>query len=154
MFSMIGLAAVQETRVLDLYAGTGALGIEALSRAASHADFVESHAVRCRALRDNLAQMGLADRGRVRRGRVPKVLDDLGDGYDLVFIDPPYDLDPWEGLMGQLAIGGLLNRDATVVAEHRFDRELPDRYGRLVRTKLRRHGDTGISIYVMGEALG
>ena len=153
MFSIIGPGAVEGERVLDLYAGIGSLGIEALSRDASWADFVEMHAGRCRDIRDNLRQMGFAERGHVLRARVESALDRLEDGYGLVFIDPPYDLDPWDGLMKRLESGGLLRERAVVVAEHYFKRELPDSSGRLVRTALRRHGDTVISIFVMGGSV-
>ena len=154
MFSIVGRDAVEGARVLDLYAGTGALGIEALSRAASLADFVEIRSSRCREIRDNLGLMGLAERGRVHRARVDKALDSLEGGYGLVFIDPPYDSDPWEALLGRLGEGDLLEEDAVVVAEHRAKTELVDRYGPLVRARLRRHGDTGISVFVREGTVG
>ncbi len=154
MFSIVGPDTVVGARVLDLYAGTGALGIEALSRDATLADFVEVRSSRCREIRENLAQMGLADRGRVHRARVDTALDSLQGGYGLVFIDPPYDSDPWAALMGRLGEGDLLVEDAIVVAEHRSNTELADSYGRLARTKLRRHGDTGISVFVLEGTVG
>ncbi|MCH7626588.1 MAG: RsmD family RNA methyltransferase, partial [Chloroflexi bacterium] len=77
MFSIIGRDAVEGARVLDLYAGTGALGIEALSRGAAWADFVESGRGRCREIRDRLRELGLDDRSRVYAGRTLKVLGTL-----------------------------------------------------------------------------
>ena len=153
MFSMMGPHGVEGARVLDLYAGTGALGIEALSRAASWADFVEAHSGRCRDIRDNLRDMGMAQRGHVYKARVETALDLVEGKYSVVFIDPPYDADPWDGLMGRLESGGLLDRGAIVFAEHYFKRVLPERYGGLVRSSSRRHGDTSISVYLLGESV-
>jgi len=137
--------------VLDLYAGTGTLGFEALSRGASWVDFVESHSGRCHDIRDNLRDIGHDARGEVHRARVEKMLGGLEDGYDLVFIDPPYDMDPWDGIFEGLGEGKALNENARVVAEHYFKRDLPERSGGLVRTMVRRYGDTSISIYNLGE---
>jgi 16S rRNA (guanine966-N2)-methyltransferase len=137
-------------RVLDLYAGTGALGIEALSREASWADFVEVHAGRCKGIRDALRELGLDRQSHVYRARVEKALDLAGGGYGLVLIDPPYDLDPWDFLMDRLNSSVLVNDNALVVAEHRHKRQLAERYGRMVQITTRRYGDTAISIYQTG----
>ena len=150
IFSIIGRDAVEGARVLDLYAGTGALGIEALSRGASWSDFVEVDPRRCQEIRESLRQMGLTDRGHVYRARVEKPWHRLGDGYDLVLVDPPYDLDPWEILMARLDGDQILKQGALVVAEHHHKRQLAGRYGRLVQIKHRRHGDTSMSIYRAG----
>ena len=152
IFSMIGPSAVEDARVLDLYAGTGALGIEALSRGAAKADFVEADSRRCQDIRQSLRQMGLAERGHVYRARVEKGWRTLDGGYDLVLIDPPYDLDPWELVMERLSDGQMLNPGALVVAEHRYKNSLAGGYGALVRTRQRRHGDSSISIYAAGVA--
>ena len=141
-------------RVLDLYAGTGALGIEALSRGALSVDFVESHQGRCLDIRKSLSELGLAQEGRVHRGKVEKVFDRLGQGYDLVFADPPYDQDPWDGLMSMLTGSQVLSEGGLVVAEHRRERRLAEAYGRLARVTQRRYGDTLISIYETGALHG
>ncbi len=83
--------AVEGARVLDLYAGSGALGLEALSRGAASAEFVELSPGSLEALRANIAALGLADRTRVRRGDALRFAQRLGpDAYDLAFADPPY----------------------------------------------------------------
>ena len=151
MFSILGTGSMKGLRVLDLYAGTGILGIEALSRGASWADFVESHAGRCHDIRDNLRVIGLDGLGQVHGGKVEKMLGLLTYGYDIVFIDPPYDMDPWDGILGRFGEGKLLNENARIVAEHYYKRDLPERTGRLVRSTVRRYGDTSISIYTLGE---
>jgi len=151
MFSILGRGSMEGLRVLDLYAGTGILGLEALSRGASWVDFVESHSGRCRDIRNNLRDIGHETRGEVHRARVENMLRELQDGYDLVFIDPPYAMDPWDGIFEGLGEGKALNENARVVAEHYFKRDLPERSGRLVRATVRRYGDSSISIYDLGE---
>lgn len=147
IFSILGREAVKGARVLDLYAGTGALGIEALSRGAEWADFVEANARRCQQLRENLRELGLAESSRVYQARVERVLDSLPGGYRLAFADPPYDMDVWVELMGRLGADGLLADKGLVVAEHRHSTVLAERYGRLAQMVSRRYGDTAVSIY-------
>ena len=151
VFSMIGPEAVESGSVLDLYAGTGALGIEALSRGAASADFVESDVRRCRDIRANLEALGLTKRGRVHVGRVEKALARMEGPFGLVLIDPPYEADPWKGIMTQLDEGGVLEQDAIVVAEHSSRLELAPVYGGLVRARSRRYGDTSVSVYTLGR---
>jgi 16S rRNA (guanine966-N2)-methyltransferase len=147
IFSILGRQAVEGVRVLDLYAGTGALGIEALSRGAAWADFVEANARRCQQLRESLLELGLAEGGRVYQARVERILDSLPGGYGLAFADPPYDMDVWEELMGRLGADGLVADNGVVVAEHRHSTVLAESYGRLVQATSRRYGDTAVSIY-------
>ena len=93
LFSSLG-ARLEGARVLDLYAGTGALGIEALSRGADEAMFVDASPAAVNAVRDNLARTGLQERGVVRRSDVRAFLERGSpdeEGYDLVFLDPPYE---------------------------------------------------------------
>ena len=147
LFSILGVDAVDGARVLDLYAGTGALGIEALSRGAMFVDFVEVNARLARQIRENLAELSLAERGRVHRARVGSVLESLCDTYDLVFADPPYDVDDWEPLMNRLQERRLLAEGALITAEHRYNTVLAKQFGKLTLWTSRRYGDTSISIY-------
>jgi 16S rRNA (guanine966-N2)-methyltransferase len=154
IFSMIGLPAVAGARVLDLYAGSGALGIEALSRRAEWVDFVESDARLCRGIRHNLDEMGMADRGRVYHRKASAALEELDARYGLVFADPPYEDDPWAGLMEKLESCWLLEDRAVLVLEHNRRLELAEAYGRVVLSRRRRHGDTVISLYSFEGANG
>lgn len=147
VFSILGPEGVDGVRVLDLFAGTGSLGLEALSRGARWADFVEQDPRLCQRLRENLRLLGMAHRAHVYRGRVEHRLDHLPGGYGLVFIDPPYGWDGWDDLLRRLDAGGLLEPGALVVAEHSHHRSLPERYGSLVRLTERRYGDTAVSIF-------
>ena len=154
VFSILGADSLQDTLALDLYAGSGVLGLEALSRGATGAVFVEADARRCRHIRDALAALGLAALGSVHNGRVERVLGMLsGGGFGVAFADPPYALTDWQPLMGLLNCAGLLAEGAVVVAEHRHDTGLADEYGGLALLTRRRYGDTAISIYEKREGL-
>jgi len=131
--------------VLDLYAGTGAMALEALSRGCERATCVESGRGAVLALSRNAEACGFADRIEVRRETVEVALGRLRPGsFDLAFLDPPYAVDVGEP-MGRL--DALLRPGARVVAEHDRRRPPPARLGRLELVDRRGYGDTGISIY-------
>jgi 16S rRNA (guanine966-N2)-methyltransferase len=132
-------------RVLDLYAGTGAMALEALSRGCERATCVESSAEAARVLSANAAACGLAERVDLLRRRVEDVLPALAAGaYHLAFLDPPYALGPTPALslLGRAMVPG-----ARVVAEHDARQPPPDRLAGLVLADRRAYGSTGISIY-------
>jgi 16S rRNA (guanine966-N2)-methyltransferase len=118
LFSSLG-ARVEGARVLDLYAGTGAVGIEALSRGAEEAVFVDRSPPALVAVRENLARTGLAERAAVQRFDVRTFLERASDprGYDIVFMDPPYESGPPEldGVLALLGVKPLLREGFTVV---------------------------------------
>ena len=150
IFSLIGPESVNQARVLDLYAGTGALGIEALSRGADSAEFVESDSNRCQYIRQAVGDLGFADRSRITRGRVERVLRTIKARFDLVLADPPYRIDPWDMVMTNLLEREALEERAVVVAEHARTYEMADAYGELIIWKRRRYGDTAVSIFRYG----
>ncbi len=138
--------------VLDLFAGTGALGIEALSRGAEHAEFVERDARALSALRRNLRELGFASRSRVLSGNVLSVLHRMSSHGDervfgWVFVDPPYASGDAEPVLSQLAGGALLAEGAIVIVEHDRRHVPPEEVGTLVMTDRRFYGDTGVSFY-------
>lgn len=147
LFSMLGPDGVRGRRVLDLYAGTGALGLEALRRGGAFAEFVERDDRLCRAIEAEAARDGVAMRSRVHRGRVERVIGRLEGAYDVVFIDPPYAEDPFEHVLGALGGPGKLASDAVVFAEHDRRLELRPRYGDLRMEEVRCYGDTAVSIF-------
>ena len=147
VFSILGAEVVKGSRALDLYAGSGALGLEALSRGAASVDFVEANRRRCAQIRDALTALGLSGRGSVHNGRVERILETLEGEYGLAFADPPYALSDWNRLMRALNRPGFLDDKGIVVAEHRHSTTMADEYGRLFLTTRRRYGDTAISIY-------
>ena len=150
IFSILGQEAVEGARVLDLYAGTGVLAMEALSRGAVWADLVEVSAKQVSKIKENLLELSLQGQARVHRARVERALETLPKGYDLVFADPPYEMNTWDSLMGRLGDGGLVQEDGEVVVEHRHGTTLAEQYGSLVQRLSRRYGDTVISIYGAG----
>ncbi len=144
LFSMLS-SRLSGASVLDLYAGAGALGIEALSRGAAHVDFVEQGGRECTALRANLDSLGLAAQARVHRMTVDRALSVLSGPYDLVLMDPPYAQDALPPLLER--IEPLVADDGTVVAEHGRRQSLPSVVGRLARVTERAYGETTLSIY-------
>jgi 16S rRNA (guanine(966)-N(2))-methyltransferase RsmD len=147
---------IEGARFLDLYAGTGAVGIEALSRGAAHVVFVEKAQQTIKVLRANLEHLGLKSRFRVVTGNVGGFLGrpEMDALVDVVFLDPPYDhvLEYAEVLrsLGGPA-SGLLADHAVVVAEHRRKESLDDEYGNLRRTRLLQQGDAALSFYALAE---
>lgn len=138
-------------RLLDAFAGSGAVGLEALSRGAARVVFVDTSAAALQALRDNLAALGVAGaQARVLRqdaGAALTTLAGAGERFDLVYLDPPYDSDLYEPLLERLARSGLLAAQALVVAEHFHKRLLPETIGGLLRTRQVRVGDHRLSFY-------
>jgi 16S rRNA (guanine966-N2)-methyltransferase len=140
------LQEVDEARVLDLFAGSGALAIEALSRGAAEATFVDSSGAAIAAIRRNLATLRLA--AEVRRQRVLPFLEGArrdARQYDLVFVDPPYRHASALGGELSVALAPVLAPGARVVAES--DPRAPLELERLVGVDERRYGDTLIRIY-------
>jgi 16S rRNA (guanine(966)-N(2))-methyltransferase RsmD len=131
--------------VLDLYAGSGALALEALSRGCERAVCVEADRKAAEVIRKNAEHLGVADRVEVRHGLVEQQLPRLGAGFTLAFVDPPYQDGPEAALA---LLGPLLLPGGRVVAEHDARRPPAERYGVLALGDRRSYGGTGISIYV------
>ncbi len=133
--------------VLDLYSGTGALGVEALSRGAGHCDFVDSDPRACNVVRENLARIEALDRAAVFGLPVQKALGRLRGPYTLVVADPPYEYDRAESELAALIAAGLLAEKATVVVEHSKRRLWPEELGGRRQVLSRRYGDTRVTLY-------
>jgi 16S rRNA (guanine966-N2)-methyltransferase len=134
--------------VLDLYAGTGALALEALSRGCERAVCVEQDRTAAELILRNAAACGFAERLEVRRERVEAALPRLaGAAFALCLLDPPYALGP-EAALALLAPA--LAPGAAVVAEHDARRPPPDAVGVLAMVDRRSYGDTGVTIYRLG----
>lgn len=133
--------------VLDLYAGSGALGIEALSRGAASADFVEADARAREAIGENLRRSRLAPRARIHGMRAETAISTFHHPYDLILMDPPYNDPAAETVFRQLCESALVGATTWVVLEHSRQRTVPSRCGPLTLLKTRFHGRTGVSIY-------
>ena len=148
IFNILDPGLYRGASVLDLYAGTGSLGIEALSRGAGRADFVEWDRRQCAVIESNLDATGYRTSGRVHRSDVGRCLGDLPGPYRLILLDPPYRM---EGLIDVLdAIGsriGLIAQEGVVIAGHSSRLELPAACGNLQQTIHRRYGDNVVDFY-------
>lgn len=135
-------------RVLDLFAGSGALGIEALSRGAQFADFVEQDREAARILSSNLRTAGIDDRARVHQAPVALALRSLRGPMDVVFVDPPYtDRATLDSTLAALSREDLVLPTSVVVVEHAADVDAPPAVGGLPINSSRRHGRTRITLY-------
>jgi 16S rRNA (guanine966-N2)-methyltransferase len=135
---------------LDLYAGSGAVGLEALSRGAVRVVCVERGPAALKALRGNVARLGVMEGLRVEAASVPTWLKRAVGPWEIVFLDPPYDAEEeYERTLGALggAASGLLAEGAVVIAEHRRKQKLAEAYGVLKRTRLLEQGDAALSFY-------
>jgi 16S rRNA (guanine966-N2)-methyltransferase len=151
VFNILG-PGVSGVRVLDLFAGTGALGIEALSRGAALAVFVEDHPAALQGLRRNLADLGLLERAVVwtlPAAAALKKLAGRGERFGLAFLDPPYGGGAAAAALEALAALNLILPGARVVVEHSRRETLPEACGHLEQIEVRRYGDTQIAFYLM-----
>jgi 16S rRNA (guanine966-N2)-methyltransferase len=144
---------------LDLYAGSGAVGIEALSRGAARVVFAEQAPPALAALRANLTRLGIRDGFRIQSGSVSALLRRVRlaaqQVFDLIFLDPPWDAaEEYAATLGLLGgtSSGLLAPEAQVIAEHRRKQPLGDSYGSLHRTRLLEQGDAALSFYAQSPS--
>ena len=156
IFNLIG-QDLADARVLDLFAGTGALGIEALSRGASSVLFVDKAEQAVRSIKRNLKQLGYEGAGAVLKRDVSKGLSwkhpFIQDGIDVTFLDPPYGSALIPGVLRELCQKRLLRSRAVVVAESSKDESMPAHLEGLIVVKTRSYGETKVTIYGTAETL-
>jgi len=161
LFNVLG-PRVQGSRFLDVFAGTGAVGIEAISRGCASAVFIENHAPAAVLIRRNLESLGIrkeaqilpldALRGLQKLERRHKPAD---SPFDFAFVDPPYaEHDQYDRVLSFLGSTRLLSPESLVIAEHRRTFELPQRIGRLLQTRILRQGDAALSFFEVQAAEG
>ena len=153
IFSILDTTASDWTQVLDLFAGSGALGIEALSRGAGWVDFVERERRHCVIIKQNLEKTKLEAQAHIYCCSVAKAISFLDKEYGIILIDPPYSDSSIGSLITQLAISKLVATSSTVVVTHSSHLSLSSSYAMLNLIKERRHGDSCIAIYQKGENL-
>jgi 16S rRNA (guanine966-N2)-methyltransferase len=151
IFSMLESVATDWSRVLDLYAGTGALGIEALSRGAEWADFVEKNPRLCALIKENLNLTGFSAQGTVYCMSATRAFSVLEGEYGILLVDPPYTDPSIADTTEKIASSHLIGRDSTLVIEHSRRVSLSERYGDFQQTRNLRHGDSCVSVYQYGE---
>jgi len=138
---------VETARFLDCFAGTGANGIEALSRGASQAVFVDADARALRLVRENLTHTGLAQGAMCFKLTLPKDLGRIPGRFDIIFADPPYEFTEYEALLHGIQEYALLAEDGLVVLEHHRRHEIPTECGALSRRRQTRYGEKRLSFY-------
>jgi 16S rRNA (guanine(966)-N(2))-methyltransferase RsmD len=155
IFDIIG-ADITGSVFLDLYAGTGAVGFEALSRGAEYTVFVETDPGRVELIRKTSEEFGFPAQVRVYRMPVISYLRNAingGESFDFIFADPPYQSEEIDRVLQMISAGSLLKRDGMVIVEHSSKRSMNDIYGGLQIRKRYRYGDTSLTTYKSGEVL-
>jgi 16S rRNA (guanine(966)-N(2))-methyltransferase RsmD len=160
LFNVLALR-IEGAAFLDLYSGSGAVGMEALSRGAAQVEFVERAPAALKVLRGNLERLGIASGFRIHAVGVGAFLRRAAEApkherYEVVFLDPPWDAaEEYAATLGLLggSAAGLLGEGALVIAEHRKKQRLEDCYGSLERTRLLEQGDAALSFFAASRDL-
>jgi 16S rRNA (guanine(966)-N(2))-methyltransferase RsmD len=160
LFNVLG-SGIQDSRFLDVFAGTGAVGIEALSRGADYVSFIENHAPGAALIRKNLEALKVHSGVTVICADALRGLETLeakvtaGDlGYDYIFIDPPYAATAdYSRVLQKIGGSNLLAQRGIVIVEHRKTFDLPESFGTLKRVRLLRQGDAALSFYRREQAI-
>ena len=147
---------IDEARFLDLYAGTGAVGIEALRQGAKEVIFVEASRSNAKSINDAIEKYHFSEKATVINKKVLTFLmhGELTENmFDIIFLDPPYHTDEILEAMAAIEESNILNDSGVVVAEHFAKKQLPERFKRLLRVRDYRYGDTVLSLYEKREPL-
>ena len=154
VFSMI-MQWLPDAEVLDLFAGSGAMGLEALSRGAARCTFVEINRHNQKILLSNISNCGAGKEASVISGDFETALNGLQSRkektvFDVVIIDPPYEkTDYYVTAMMKLQEYALVDERSIVVCEHLYDNKLLDTYGKLVKTKEKKYGTIGVDLFLV-----
>ena len=155
LFNILG-TAVHGTAFIDLYAGTGAVGIEALSRGARSAHFVEQHAAAAALIRRNLDSLGIGKEADIQCADVLRSLERLESRHvhaEFIFLDPPYAAtEEYEKVLEYLGESPLVAPGGRVIAEHLKKHALPERAGELELARVVTQGDAALSFYRLALA--
>ena len=150
IFSILETIAGDWSRVLDLFSGSGALGIEALSRGAGWVDFVEREPRCCAIIKENLEKVKLAAQAHVYCCSVIKAISFLDKEYNVILMDPPYSDKSIGNVITRLATSGLVGTESVIVITHSPHLTLQTAYASINLIKEHRHGDSCIAIYEKG----
>jgi 16S rRNA (guanine966-N2)-methyltransferase len=159
LFNVLG-SGIQDSRFLDVFAGTGAVGIEALSRGAEYVSFIDNHAPSAALIRKNLAALKVHSGVTVICADAVRGLETLeakvktsDPAYDYIFIDPPYAATAdYSRVLQKIAASNVLNHRGIVIVEHRKTFDLPESFDTLKRARLLRQGDAALSFYRREQA--
>ena len=154
LFNVLG-PTIKDSFFVDLFAGTGAIGIEAISRGAREAVFVESHAAGARLVRQNLELLGIQSGIEVIESDAIKGLEILAGRHllaDFIFLDPPYEGEEHLRVLEFLDESHVIAPHGRVIIEHHRGLELPERFERLERSRVLEQGDAALSFYRLAAA--
>jgi len=155
LFNILG-STVEGSLFVDVFAGTGAIGIEAISRGARETVFIESHAASARLIRENLNALGVREGAEIIEAPALRGLEKLALRHriaDFVFLDPPYkDEEEHVRVLEFLDESHLLDARGLVIVEHSNKTDLPERFNRLERVRLVEQGDAALSFYRLAAA--
>jgi len=141
------LSSVEDKKILDLFAGSGALGIEALSRGAEKVIFVDNSFSSLDLIRKNLEKLGLIDKsGLIKKDAIRFLKTEFEQCFDLILADPPYGKGLCQRLLEILAEKSLLSADGILIIEH-HKKEKIEKVGNFILLKERRYGDTVVSFF-------
>jgi 16S rRNA (guanine(966)-N(2))-methyltransferase RsmD len=154
LFNVLG-PNVDGSHFLDVFAGTGAVGIEAISRGATQVVFIENHAAAATLIRRNLDSLEIQNGAQILLFDALRGLEKIAARhkptdapFDFVFVDPPYaEKEQYDRVLGFLGVASFLSEGSLVIAEHRRTHELPQRIGRLMQTRILRQGDAALSFF-------
>ena len=151
LFNIIGPAGISGARFIDLFAGCGAVGIEALSRGAEHTTFIESNPKHTRIIRENIERCGFQQSAKVVFGDILLMLDRIkhqDSSYDIIFADPPYDYPKWKRLLSKITVNVTISDYGYLIIEHSSKVFIPEKidehlglYGNYI------YGDTTLTVY-------
>jgi len=156
LFNILGNRVVGSS-FLDLYAGSGQMGIEALSRGAEEVIFIDNHIASVRLIQENLGLVSSKKVSRIPRNNVLRAIGTLSKEkkrFDIVFLDPPYESRLVKNTLQALAKSDILKITTLVIAEHHKSRNLDKEIGSLERVRQERYGDTVLSFYKKEEKSG
>ncbi len=143
-----------ESQVLDLYAGSGNIGIEFLSRGANRCYFIDNNANSINSIRENLERTRLADQAFVYKNIAEKAINTLGSRgivFDFIFLDPPYEKEIVVPILEKISNSKILNDEGTIIVEHESKLALPEYINNLIKKDMRKYGGTTISFYIHGR---
>ncbi len=146
MFNIIQFD-IEGRRVLDLFGGTGQLGIECLSRGAERCTFVDQRRDAVRLIRENLKVTELSDRARVVQGDAIGFLNTTQEKYHLIFLDPPYDSGLLESALKKISTIDILAENGIIICESRTDQPVPELPAPFVKSRDYRYGKTKVNLY-------
>jgi len=146
MFSIL-MPYTEGANCLDLFAGTGGLGLEALSRGAAHCVFCDKDRASIALIKENIKRCGAESKSKVVFGDYMKALEHANEKFDIIIIDPPYYSGIYEKCFANIEKLDLLSDEGIIIAEHEKNGGLSDSFGKYIKIKERSYGKTVLSLY-------